>query len=159
MSRLVDLDLMLPGLRSTPYSVTSDATPAYNCVSWAVGETHRWWEPSDSTSKYWPAGVPRDDSVEALQDALATVGFTPCDDGQLEPDFVKLAIFADDEGYTHVARQLPSGRWTSKLGRDRDIEHELHALTSHRSLSPSYRYGEIVGFMQRPREDGEETEG
>lgn len=159
MSRLMDLDLMLPGLQSTPYSVTSDATPAYNCVSWAVGETHRGWDPFDPVSKYWPAEVPRDDSVEALQDALATVGFTPCDDGQLDPDFVKLAIFADDEGYTHVARQLPSGRWTSKLGSDRDIEHELEALQTRPRTWSGYSYGEIVGFMQRPREDGEETEG
>ena len=155
----MDLKLMLPGLQSTPYSVTSDATPAYNCVSWAVGETHRWWEPSDSTSKYWPAGVPHEDSVEALQDALATVGFTLCDDGQLEPGFVKLAIFADDEGYTHVARQLPSGRWTSKLGSDRDIEHELEALQTQPGTWSRYSYGEVVAYMQRPREDGEETEG
>lgn len=151
MSCLHDLTLTLPGLTSTPYEVTSDATPVYNCVAWAVGETHRWWDPFDSPSRYWPAGVSRDDSVDALQDALATVGFTPCDDGQLESDFVKLAIFADDVGYTHVARQLPSGRWTSKLGSDCDIEHDLEDLTRRRSPFPQYRYGEIVVFMRRPR--------
>lgn len=151
MSCLTDLALMLPGLRSTPYKVTSDATPAYNCVAWAVGETHRWWDPFDSPSRYWPAGVSRDDTVEALQDALATEGFAPCDDGNLESDFVKLAIFADEEGFTHVARQLPSGRWTSKLGADCDIEHDLEALISRRSLSALYNYGEVVAFMRRPR--------
>ena len=29
---------------------------------------------------------------------------------------------------THAARQLRSGRWTSKLGQAEDIEHELRAL-------------------------------
>lgn len=150
MACLNDLELMLPGLRATPYKVTSDSTPAYNCVAWALGETHRSWDPFDSPSKHWPADVSRDDSVEALQDALATEGFADCDDGSFEAEFVKLAIFADDEGFTHVARQLPSGRWTSKLGADCDIEHELEALVSHRSPSALYRYGEIVAFMRRP---------
>ena len=156
MLSLTDLELMLPGLESTPYEVTSDATPAYNCVAWAIGETHRSWDPFDAPSKYWPAGVLRDDSVEALQDALATEGFVPCDDGGLEADFVKLAIFADEEGFTHVARQLPSGRWTSKLGEDCDIEHDLDDLTRRRTPFSQYRYGEIVGFMRRPRGDGGE---
>lgn len=151
MSCLNDLELMLPGLRDTPYKVTSDATPAYNCVAWAVGETHRSWDPFDPPSKHWPAQVLRDDTVEALQDALATEGFAPCADGCLEADFVKLAIFADEEGFTHVARQLSSGRWTSKLGADCDIEHDLEALVSRRSPSAQYRYGEIVAFMRRPR--------
>jgi hypothetical protein len=30
---------------------------------------------------------------------------------------------------THAARQLPSGRWTSKLVLREDIEHDLHALS------------------------------
>ncbi|MCI0637958.1 MAG: hypothetical protein L0Y72_23715 [Gemmataceae bacterium] len=29
---------------------------------------------------------------------------------------------------THAARQLPTGRWSSKLGPSEDIEHDLHAL-------------------------------
>jgi hypothetical protein len=29
----------------------------------------------------------------------------------------------------HAARQLPNGRWTSKLGVSEDIEHALHDLT------------------------------
>lgn len=41
----------------------------------------------------------------------------------------KLAIFVNDQGTpTHAARQLPDGWWTSKLGRQIDIEHELSAI-------------------------------
>ena len=46
--------------------------------------------------------------------------------------------------FTHVALQLPTGRWTSKLGGLEDIEHDtLKALEG-------IDYGEPVRFMKRP---------
>src|SRR5262249_38721988 len=60
---------------------------------------------------------------------FATLGYVVWQDGSLEPVYEKVALFADDLDHpTHVARQLPSGRWTSKLGRAEDIEHDLHEL-------------------------------
>jgi len=56
----------------------------------------------------------------------------PCDSAEVEPQFQKLAIYARDDGQhdggqpTHVARQFPNGRWTSKIGELEDIEHELY---------------------------------
>ena len=50
-----------------------------------------------------------------------------------------------------MARQLESGRWTSKLGSDCDIEHELEALEGFDDSPDAYRYGRVVGFMSRPR--------
>jgi hypothetical protein len=35
---------------------------------------------------------------------------------------------ATDGELTRAARQLPNGKWTSKLGRWQDIEHELDGL-------------------------------
>jgi hypothetical protein len=35
---------------------------------------------------------------------------------------------ATDGEPTHAARQLPNGKWTSKLGRWQDIEYELDGL-------------------------------
>ena len=43
----------------------------------------------------------------------------------------------------HAARQLPSGRWTSKLGFLEDIEHALHDLEGT-------EYGAVVLVMKRP---------
>ena len=83
-------------------------------------------------------------------------GFESCDDDALEDGIEKVALFADGGLFTHTARQLRSGRWTSKLGADCDIEHELEALVSHRSPSALYRYGEIVAFMRRPRHTNRE---
>jgi hypothetical protein len=37
--------------------------------------------------------------------------------------FEKIAIYVLDEKPQHAARQLPNGKWTSKLGQYEDIEH------------------------------------
>ncbi len=53
-------------------------------------------------------------------------------------------MFADALGLpTHAARQLASGRWTSKLGKAEDIEHDLHDLEGD-------LYGIVVLLMKRP---------
>ena len=145
-----DLSLVLPGLAKSDYIVTSEATSAYNCIAWVVGETERWWDPFNP-KRYWPPGVPRDDSVEAVAACLATAGFSICEHGRPEPDTEKLALYADDEGFTHVARQLESGRWTSKLGEDVDVEHDLNALTTSANRTGYWRYGEVAAYMSRPR--------
>ncbi len=60
------------------------------------------------------------------------------------PSSEKLALYADSMGdVTHVARQLPNGNWTSKLGALEDIEHKTaEALDAD--------YGKIAGALRRP---------
>jgi hypothetical protein len=71
-------------------------------------------------------------------------GFAPCEHGDLEVGFEKLVIYVKGQEVTHMARQLPSGAWTSKLGRLEDIEHEaLDAITGD-------NYGEPRQFLKRP---------
>ena len=72
---------------------------------------------------YWPPGIPRQETLAAFEEAYGTIGFSPCQGSELEPGFRKIAIYADNGVPTHAARQLPDGRWTSKLGRHEDIEH------------------------------------
>jgi hypothetical protein len=43
----------------------------------------------------------------------------------------------------HACRQLPSGRWASKLGPSEDIEHALYDLTGT-------AYGKVALIMKRP---------
>ena len=43
----------------------------------------------------------------------------------MEKGFQKIALYVKDGIPTHAARQLPTGKWTSKLGRDIDIEHDF----------------------------------
>jgi hypothetical protein len=49
---------------------------------------------------------------------------------------------ATDGEPTHAARQLPNGKWTSKLGRWQDIEHELDGLVGE-------MYGTVKQILKR----------
>ena len=113
-----------PRLQNEPFEVTSPRTTDYNCIGWAAGDNQNWWWPG---GKYWPGGVLRDDSVAAFIAAFATRGYECCDSHELEPGFEKAALYMDEQHgrVTHAARQLPDGRWTSKLGRAWDIRHLL----------------------------------
>ncbi len=78
---------------------------------------------------YWVEDVPAELTIEAFVWAYGTLGFLPCEDSELETGFEKIALYATPDGEpTHAARQLPTGKWTSKLGRWQDIEHELEGL-------------------------------
>jgi hypothetical protein len=135
-----------PGLRDTGHSITSPATPAYNCIAWAAGDDRRFWWPQDLA--YWPQGAPRELTLEAFVRAYRTVGYDLCEDGTLEAGYEKIAIYAKDSEPTHAARQLPTGEWTSKLGREVDISHAtLSGLQGD-------AYGTVVRFMRRARQTG-----
>ena len=57
-------------------------------------------------------------------------------DLSLEIGFEKVAIYSDAHGPQHVARQLPDGKWTSKLGQQVDVEHStLSVLEGDRTLT------------------------
>jgi hypothetical protein len=117
-----------------------------------MDENHRWWEPVAPTHPllpswmkvYWPPGVPLYDlSVANFERAYETCGFERCIDGSRERGYEKIALYAKQGAVTHTARQLPSGRWTSKLGKDIDIMHPTVA-----SLEAS-GYGAVVAYMRR----------
>ena len=134
---------VFPGLRGQAYEIKSPRDDDYNCIAWAAGDNANWWWPDADGQDTWPAGVARLATVAAFGDAFATLGYTPCDDDQLEDDYEKIALFALAGVPKHAARQLPSGRWTSKLGLLQDIEHTLHDLTG-------MAYGSVVLVMKRP---------
>lgn len=142
MDRMNPLEAAFPGLVGSSYAVTSPATSAYNCIAWAAGETDRWWWPDPMGVSYWPAGVAREESLSAFLAAYATLGYSPTSDAAFEPNVGKVAIYARSGLPTHAARQLPNGRWTSKLGQAEDVEHELPALVG--SL-----YGEVAAILAR----------
>jgi hypothetical protein len=71
------------------------------------------------------------------------LGFSPCEDAGLEVGFEKIALYATSDGEpTHAARQLRNGKWTSKLGRWQDIEHELEGLVGE-------MYGTVKQILKR----------
>jgi hypothetical protein len=126
---------------------TSSATTDYNCYAFAVGDQERWWDPLPAPGYYWP-DVPLNHRVSTFVEIYKGYGFEPCADGTLEPGVEKIVIYENESGgCDHVARQLPDGRWTSKIGPDEDISHESPA-----SLSGDF-YGRSVHFMARRRAD------
>jgi hypothetical protein len=134
-----------PGLNHAPFQITSDPDVKYNCIAWAAGENNRWWEPI--LFQYWPAGVPRESKLGAYIRAYETRGFIAAQDATLESGFLKAAIYTSDGTHTgtpkHAARQLPSGKWTSKLGKFVDIEHTLGGLEGD-------VYGKVACYLKRP---------
>jgi hypothetical protein len=134
---------LFPDLVRTGYQVTSPPDPVYNCIAHAAGVTDAWWWPDPDGFDYWPPGIPREQTLAAFIDAFATVGCAPCADDTREAGWEKIAIYSTDEGPVHAARQLATGKWTSKLGPDDDIEHTLVGLRSN-------HYGEVVQFLRRP---------
>ncbi len=131
--------------RLTPHNhrVTSPETTDYNCVAWAAGDAEHWWQPGE----YWqPADWPEDDcGLGALAQAFLALGYADCGMNQgLEPGYLKVALYGSGAAYTHAARQLPTGKWTSKLGKGEDIEHDTAEDVT------GGVYGEVMGVMQKP---------
>lgn len=131
-----------PRLTPTNHRVTSPADETYNCTAWAAGVSGQWWQPGN----VWP-GPDTDPEYEpeALARVYQGIGFVPCPDGSLEPGCEKVALYSDDTGeWSHAARQLPTGKWTSKLGNMEDIEHDTPEDVA------GGPYGEVFAYLKRP---------
>jgi hypothetical protein len=129
-----------PRLTPQNHRITSSPSVSYNCIAWAAGDTVNWWQPG----LYWPFLVsPFDDTITELQRVFESLGFVACPAGDLEPGWNKVALYAISGYYTHAARQLPDGRWTSKLGNEDDIEHDSPDAVA------GGIYGDIALFMKR----------
>ena len=84
-------------------------------------------------------------TVAAFIAAFQTLGYEECGSGDLEADFMKVALYADSSGAPkHAARQLANGRWTSKLGLSFDVQHRLEEVEGA-------MYGNVVKFMRKNR--------
>ena len=127
----MNLKDLFPNLNDDNHEITSSVTVDYNCVAWEAHNSQRWWQPG----VYWPIG--------ALVDAFAKIGFEECSDSDLEKGFEKVALYGSGMIYTHAARRLTDGQWTSKLGQLEDITHATPEVIA------GSNYGEVVQFMKR----------
>ena len=130
-----------PRLTPHNYRVTSPEALDYNCVAWAAEDTEHWWQPG----VYWAKDLSQDEfGTGALEQAFLALGYQSgsMDDG-LEPGFQKVALYGSALMYTHASRQLPTGKWTSKLGSGEDIEHDTPDDVA------GGIYGEVVEIMKK----------
>ncbi len=105
---------------------TSDVTPDYNCIAWAVKDTLNFWWPKGYPPYFWPKGIELEETLNAFIKAFETHGFKVCDNELFEQGFEKIAIYVDKYNKPkHAARQINEHIWTSKLGSDIDISHSF----------------------------------
>lgn len=138
-----DKEEKFPRLAAEGYLVTSPATYDYNCIAFAADDEESWWWPDDTGMGFWPVGVTREETIEAFIEAYRLSGYEQCDHGLLEIDFEKIASYAEKGIPTHASKQLPDGRWKSKLGAWEDIHHQTVSGVCD-SL-----YGQVAVFMRR----------
>jgi hypothetical protein len=150
--RDLELEEDCPALQQTPYAVTSNKDPKYNCVAFAVGDTSQWWEDVRIKGRqvkgyYWPPGAQPSYAMEGWLRVFQMHGYVETHDRSLEIEYEKIAIYGSPRTPEHVARQKANGLWTSKAGRGVDIEHTLEGLEGN-------LYGTVVKVMKRKCQDG-----
>lgn len=155
---MTSLKTLFPNLNHTNHRVTSNRTEAYNCIAWAMQDGERWWQPH--ADYYWPNGIALADDEEPTV-AHVTAIFVECgfelmpmprrktSRDKTEADFNRIAVFgtgrAETDRFTHVARQLDTGWWASKIGDWEDIEHlSLDVLEG-------IAYGKVAAILRRPK--------
>lgn len=151
--RDLELEEDCPGLRESPYVLTSPRDPRYNCIAYAVGDLNNFWDDlgvPDSVrvnGYYWPPGAPTADTIARWVNIFAIHGYRETEDSSLEPEYEKIAIYGSDIGAEHVARQKASGVWVSKMGKGVDIEHTLKGLEGDFP-------GKVIKIMRRKCQGG-----
>lgn len=148
-----ELLTIFPGLRKDPdFEITSRRTPDYNCIAWASHYDNRWMWPKIAGTRwidgwnYWPDGVENSEDVAAFITAFQQKGYQLCDSSDFEEGYRKIALYITPgtTNCTHAARQLSSGKWTSKLGRLNDIQHGTPFTIEGDS------YGKVFCIMKAP---------
>jgi hypothetical protein len=133
-----------PNAATSGYAETSPRDRFYNCIAHAAGERsndRNWWPDENG---YWPPGVPRVETLDAFVRLFRSLGYQPTNNAAHVVGVEKVALYVDAFGWpTHAARQLANGRWTSKVGRNIDIEHGLEALEGG-------LYGTVARVLERP---------
>lgn len=120
---------------------TSERTPVYNCIAHVFDDFDRWWWPH--VDAHWPPECPLIESIEAFHSMFLSLRYSECSDGELEPDFDKIALYALDGTPKHAARQVSKEQWSSKIGQHIDIVHTLDALAGP-------LYGHVVRYYRKP---------
>jgi hypothetical protein len=136
-----------PKLTPKNHETKSQATPKYNCLAFAMGDTRHWWEHGKPGGRYyWPPG--RNDTVDSLIAIFKDEGFELTNNHDVEPGFEKIAIYVglDDFLWSHVAKS-DGHVWKSKLGKGQDIYH--YSLDVLEGLEKG-EYGIVDSVLKRP---------
>lgn len=137
-----DFKSWFPNLDVEKATVSAEATPQYNCISWTTGNTESW---------DWPPMMYPDMSPQgAFAQYYTERGFAPISDdqaAQIGHDRELVAYWEDPNGPTHGSVSGPSHgeRWESKCGQAARIQHGRDELVSN-------VYGQIRGYWLKTTE-------
>jgi len=142
-----------PNLAVATWRISSPYNDSYQCIAWAACRADRHMWPHESY--WWFPGcpqipIPEQAPVQYFVQGFATLGYEPCDSDAFEFGYQKLAIYANELGVTHMARQHFLGRgWLSKLGDCEDIVHqELDDVAGEMSVMAG-QYGKVFQVLRR----------
>jgi len=143
-----------PNLARSEWSIKSWADDNYQCIAWAECRTDRKSWPAPGYT--WPEGLPlADPDVTATVDhfipRFALLGYMPCGlDKSFQLGYQKVAIYANDVGVTHMARQrFFGGGWFSKPGEMEDIFHPNLEDIEGETSATARKYGKVVLVLKR----------
>jgi hypothetical protein len=147
------LSLGCPNLKSGNWHIRSPWNDSYQCISWAACYTDRHMWPHQDY--WWFPGLPlfpidTETPTDYFIQGFSVIGYRPCTSRQFEFGYQKVAIYANDAGVTHMARQHFWGRgWLSKLGVHEDIFHrKLEDVEG--DMSPfKWQYGVVSQILKR----------
>lgn len=128
---------------------TSPADFNYNCIGYVLCDRRNLWP--KGYGNFWPRSFPAAETVHEFTAAFALYQYEPCDSFEPERGYEKIALFTIDGAPTHAARSLASGKWTSKLSDNIDIEHDT--LNTFQDFPPELHchvaYGRAIHFYRR----------
>ena len=147
-------------LKDDDFDITSDDTPIYNCIGFAIGFTDVWvalGHPTRIPWFWWPETVPFSSDKDALVKTFEYFGFIKCDDDQIELGWDKVALYGDDVQWLHAAKVIGPNLYHSKLGCGHDIHHKGDKDLLQRTRRPDDSYGKVYQYMKRKTEDAHIT--
>lgn len=138
--KLIDIFPSLAG--DTNFKILSEQSHIYSCIAWAMGYTDRWVDIFDIPGHWWPSGVDRVATPDALIAAFMAVGFVKASDDKPEENYRKVILYMNFETneWTHASLVVTAQIEHSKFGETWDGHH------SHNTLS---YYGEPYAYMKR----------
>jgi hypothetical protein len=143
-----------PNLDFSTIAVKSPWDDGYQCVACAeCDDTDKSWP---AVGYRWPAGLPLADpdvgaTAEHFIPRFALLGYEPCGlNKSFELGYQKVAIYANDQGVTHMARQHVLGiGWLSKPGKMEDIVHRNLGDIEGAMSASACQYGRVTLILKR----------
>jgi hypothetical protein len=151
------IDIRVPYIRQTfpnfprrGFCKTSEATSEYNNFAWAAGDDTQIWAPLNLGSFYWPDNVVKGNTLREFTQLYRSIGYrdTRLDDTEYEQNVEKIALYINTQGKVlHVARQLSSEKWTSKILGHEDISHKAYNFLEY----DTHSFGRVAKIMRREK--------